>query len=496
MAKDTSSINILTCASYLKKNLRAVPYDQLFEGVIANEKFLFTDEDSGAKKPVSKEYLLDAKNWVCNSLLNTVYKNTVSLSNDPDAVYKAGRQIFKTAVGTQIFLMRLAGVQTIINRLPLENAKFNRNRTIEVVENQNGFAVVRIYWKKSLHITKLFCDMNRGVYEGLGKLTKNPATVEETICQFDGGEYCEYHIKWKAKPFYARLWDQLRYAWSREIIEELENKIEEVNHIRIRQERIIKSRTRDLQTEKETVEKAYNILSRYVPPQLVQKIVEGQIEPVWGHSRKKLSLFFSDIKDFTQTTDAMEPEDMARLLNAYISNMYAIIKRYDGTLAHIIGDALLVFFGAPDATSDRDHALRCVRMAVAMQQKMHQLQQEWFESGIEHPLQIRCGINTGMVTVGGYGSRERKEYTAMGMQVNLAARLEGACNPGQILISHSSWALVKDQIPSEPMGKIEVKGFARPVRVYQVLLSAENHSPNPFKPDADDQKVSRALSAF
>ena len=148
--------------------------------------------------------------------------------------------------------MRLAGVQTIINRLPLENAKFNRNRTIEVVENQNGFAVVRIYWKKSLHITKLFCDMNRGVYEGLGKLTKNPATVEETICQFDGGEYCEYHIKWKAKPFYARLWDQLRYAWSREIIEELENKIEEVNHIRIRQERIIKSRTRDLQTEKET----------------------------------------------------------------------------------------------------------------------------------------------------------------------------------------------------------------------------------------------------
>ena len=131
-----------------------------------------------------------------------------------------------------------------------------------------------------------------------------------------------------------------------------------------------------------------------------------------------------------------------------------------------------------------------------MQQKMNQLQQEWFESGIEHPLQIRCGINTGMVTVGGYGSRERKEYTAMGMQVNLAARLEGACNPGQILISHPSWALVKDQIPSEPMGKIEVKGFARPVSVYQVLFSAENHSPDPFKPEADDQKVSRALSAF
>jgi class 3 adenylate cyclase len=172
---------------------------------------------------------------------------------------------------------------------------------------------------------------------------------------------------------------------------------------------------------------------------------------------------------------------MARLLNAYISNMYAIIKRYDGTLAHIIGDALVVFFGAPDATDDRDHALKCVRMAIAMQQKMQQLQQEWFDSGIEHPLQIRCGINAGMATVGGYGSNERKEYTAMGMQVNLAARLEGACKPGQILISHPCWALVNDQIPCQPMGEIEVKGFARPVRVYQVLFNAENIPPGPFK---------------
>ena len=140
----------------------------------------------------------------------------------------------------------------------------------------------------------------------------------------------------------------------------------------------------------------------------------------------------------------MEPEDMSRLLNVYISDMYAIIKQYGGTLAHIIGDALLVFFGAPDETNDHDHTLKCVRMAISMQQKMRQLQREWFDSGIEHPLQIRCGINTGMATVGGYGSRERKEYTAMGMQVNLAARLEGVCNPGQILISHPSWALIKD----------------------------------------------------
>ena len=474
MQKDSSCINILTCEHYIKSVLSDVPYQKLFNGITGNQHFVVIDEDSGKVIPATREYLLGPNHWVSNNLLKRVYQNTISILNDPDAIYKAGRNIFKTAVGTQVFFMRLAGVQTIINRLPVENAKFNRNRSIKIIQNQNGYAVVRIYWDEDPSVTKLFCDMNRGVYEGLGKLTGNPATVEERGCQFAGHKYCEYLIKWKAKPFYSQLMDVCRYRLSKEIVNELERRIEEVNTIRLRQERVIELRTQDLQKQKRKVLKAHNFLSRYVPPQLAKKILEGDVEPVRDHRRMKLTMLFSDIKDFTRTTDAMEPEDMGELLNEYFSSMNDIIQKYEGTLANITGDSLFVFFGAPDRTDDQDHALRCVQMAVEMQEKMGDLQQKWFNEGIEYPLQIRCGINTGMATVGSFGSRQRSEYSAMGMQVNLASRLETACKPGGILISHSTWALVKDKIDCQSNGIIEAKGFSRPIRVYEVKQAVKN----------------------
>jgi class 3 adenylate cyclase len=474
MHKDASCLNILTCEHYLKCILPEVPNRQLFDGITGSKSFLVTDEETGKVIPVTQEYLLETSNWISNELLNRVYRNTIAIINDPSAIYKAGRNIFQTAVGTQFFLMRMAGVQTIIKRLPQENAKFNRNRSIKIVENKNGLAVVRIYWDEAAGINKHFCDMNKGVYEGLGKLTGNPATVEEKICQFEGGDFCECHIRWRAKPFYSRFIDLIRFRISREIIEELERRIEEVNNNCLRQERTIELRTQDLQKQKKIIEKAHKFLSRYVPSQLARKILAGEVEPVKDHRRKKLTMLFSDIKDFTRTTDAMEPEDMGRLLNEYFSCMNDIIQAYEGTLANITGDALFIFFGAPDRTNDRDHALRCGRMAVDMQQKMVELRQKWFNQGIEHPLQIRCGINTGMATVGSFGSRQRSEYSAMGMQVNLASRLETACKPGGILISHSTWALVNDQIDTLPHTTIEVKGFSQPIRTYEVNLGNGN----------------------
>jgi len=476
MKKDASCINIRTCEHYIKSVLSQVPYRRLFNGIIGNRKFFVADEDTGKLISVTPDYLMEPGNWVSNDLLNRVYQNTISILNDPNAIYKAGKNIFKTSVGTQVFLLRLAGVQTIINRLPKENAKFNTNRSIKIVENQNGYAVVRIYWKDDPAITKLFCDMNRGAYEGLGKLSGNPASVGEKLCQFSGGAFCEYHIQWKAKPIYSRFMDMFRVRLSREIIDELERRIEEVNTIRLRQERMIELRTKDLQEQKRKVIKAHSFLARYVPPQLAKKILTGDLAPVRDHHRRKLVMFFSDIQDFTKTTDAMEPEDMGELLNEYFSCMNDIIQKYEGTLANITGDALFVFFGAPDRTDDRDHALRCARMAMEMQQKMRELQKKWFSEGIEYPLQIRCGINTGMATVGSFGSGQRSEYSAMGMQVNLASRLESACKAGGILISHSTWALINDQVDCRSKETIEAKGFSRPVRAYEVNLGTENES--------------------
>jgi class 3 adenylate cyclase len=225
-----------------------------------------------------------------------------------------------------------------------------------------------------------------------------------------------------------------------------------------------------LRNAQEKVEKAYSLLSKYVAPQLSNKIADDQIDLIWNHYREKLTLFFSDIKDFTTITESLEPEDMANVLNEYLTEMNIIINKYKGTLAQVIGDGLYVFFGAPESSNDKDNALRCVRMAMDMQRKMNDLNERWFDTGIDVLLQIRCGINTGMATVGGYGSSERKEYTAMGMQTNIAARLEQSCKPGGILISHTTWSLVKNEVKCTENRPIQIKGVKKPVRTYSVTL--------------------------
>ncbi len=111
---------------------------------------------------------------------------------------------------------------------------------------------------------------------------------------------------------------------------------------------------------------------------------------------------------------------------------------------------------------ERGDALACLRMALEMQMKMKTLQEKWWNQGIQFPFEIRCGIHTGMANVGNYGSDGFMEYSAIGLNTNLAARLEKACQPGDIYISHTSWALVNDEIPCEEVGTIEVKGFHYP----------------------------------
>ena len=237
--------------------------------------------------------------------------------------------------------------------------------------------------------------------------------------------------------------------------------------------RMVEERTFALEQEKETVVRAHKILAKYVPPQLTERILADEIDDVWDYSRRRLALFFSDIKDFTTITEQMEPEDMAGLLNEYLSEMYEIANQFGGVVANVKGDELFIFFGAPEKGNDRDNALRCAKMAVAMQRKMLELKEKWFNEGIAQALRIRCGINTGMVNVGGFGSKTRKDFTAFGMHVNLASRLESACDPGGILVSHSTWALVKDDFQFETGGEISVKGFFHPVLAHNLVLQVD-----------------------
>ena len=134
-----------------------------------------------------------------------------------------------------------------------------------------------------------------------------------------------------------------------------------------------------------------------------------------------------------------------------------------------IGDAVMIFYGAPEETPDKDNALNCVKMAIDMQEKMKELQKKWFHEGIENPLEIRIGISTGTATVGNFGAEDRLSYTVIGSQVNIASRLEGICEPNKIKISHPTWALISEEIECTPGEKVKVKGINREIMTYDVL---------------------------
>lgn len=209
-------------------------------------------------------------------------------------------------------------------------------------------------------------------------------------------------------------------------------------------------------------------ISRYLSPQIFKSIFSGQKDVTIATERKKLSIFFSDIKDFTSTSERLQPEEMTALLNEYFTEMAAIALRHGGTIDKFIGDAILVFFGDPETKGVAEDALACLRMAAEMQHRMAELAILWRNRGIEKPLQIRCGINTGFCNVGNFGSSDRMDYTIIGAEANLAARLQSVAEPGQVVVSYETYALVKDHVAAHALPAISMKGIGRAVVPYAI----------------------------
>jgi PAS domain S-box-containing protein len=214
-------------------------------------------------------------------------------------------------------------------------------------------------------------------------------------------------------------------------------------------------------------------LSKYLSPQVYSSIFSGERSVEIASSRKKLTVFFSDIVAFTSTTDDLESEELTSLLNHYLTEMSKIAMEYGATIDKYIGDAILAFFGDPETRGVKEDAMACVNMAIAMQRRMRELRSEWRDMGLERPFQLRIGINTGYCTVGNFGSEDRMDYTIIGNEVNLASRLQSHADPDSILISHETFSLIKDGIAAEEREPIQAKGFAKPVRNYKVLDHVE-----------------------
>jgi adenylate cyclase len=212
----------------------------------------------------------------------------------------------------------------------------------------------------------------------------------------------------------------------------------------------------------------------YFPPTIVKKILENPNILDTGGQKKELTIMFSDIVDFTKYSSSVSPDEVQKRLNAYFESMTEIVFKYHGTVDKFIGDGLMVFFGDPEPLPD--HALKCVRAAIDMQKWIRDRKPEWENHG-DIPVEIRIGINTGMVVVGNMGSSKRMSYTVLGSAVNLAQRLEANAPVNGILISQQTYALVKDHIRTDRPRDIQVKGFKNSIRVYDVLGLDEGSPP-------------------
>jgi class 3 adenylate cyclase len=253
-----------------------------------------------------------------------------------------------------------------------------------------------------------------------------------------------------------------------EYAKDLEKKVEErTRSLQEAREELLRLNNELESRVKQQVEQLqrYSELRRYLSPKLTEQILAGNHSFSKDLRRKEMTVVFTDIRGFSALTDSLEPEEVFQLLNTYISEMIAIVHQYDGTLNKIAGDGILVFFGDPIPMED--HAQRAVTMAVAMQRKVEELAEGWRRLG--HDLGVGIGINTGFMTVGTIGNESLKDYTVIGTQANIAARLVDIAASGQILVSHRTYSRVRDLFDSREMGEITVKGVHSPVKTYLIL---------------------------
>ena len=234
-----------------------------------------------------------------------------------------------------------------------------------------------------------------------------------------------------------------------------------------------KLKDRELIEEKnKRLENIANRLSKYLSPQVYKSIFdeeESGKKIKESYVRKNLTIFFSDIVNFTDLSDSLEAEKLALILNNYLSEMSLIAINSNATIDKFIGDAILSFHGAPETLGDENDAINCISMALEMKERVKELQSFWIRQGVKGGLKVRYGISSGFANVGDFGSSVMSDYTAIGSSVNLASRLQSIAPENEIIISDTTYNLVKNQINCEEYEEITPKGFVRPVKTYKVI---------------------------
>lgn len=221
-------------------------------------------------------------------------------------------------------------------------------------------------------------------------------------------------------------------------------------------------------TEEREKKKIRGAFQYYLTASVINELLKDPSKLKLGGEKKELTVMFSDVRGFTTISERLTPEQLVHLLNEYLTAMTDIVFKYDGLLDKYIGDAIMAVYGAP--MEQPDHALRCCRTALEMMRTLKGLQQKWAAEGWPY-VDIGIGINSGEMVVGNMGSNMRFDYTVMGDNVNLGARLEGINKEygTHIVISEYTYEAVKAELFCRELDAVRVKGKKLPVRIYELI---------------------------
>ena len=220
--------------------------------------------------------------------------------------------------------------------------------------------------------------------------------------------------------------------------------------------------------EKEFIKSTFE---RYVSKPLAKQILEKKDELRLGGEVRDVTILFSDIRRFTSLAEKLTPEQVVTILNDYFTRMINIVNQYEGMVDKLMGDSVMALFGAP--ISIGDEPLRAIQCALAMQQEGDRFNKDQIAKGLP-ALPMGIGINTGAVVAGNIGSSTKMEYTVIGDEVNIAARMQGIAKPGEVLISEKTYRLVEGDIAVTALDEITFKGKNTVVGVYRVDGLVEN----------------------
>ena len=207
---------------------------------------------------------------------------------------------------------------------------------------------------------------------------------------------------------------------------------------------------------------------RFLPESVADRIVRGALDPSHHHEREHMTVLFVDLVGYTPLSGLLPSETLSAVLNDYLREMSAAVAEHDGMVDKFIGDAVMALFGPPALPVVEAHAAGAVGAALSMLARMEALDARWRAQGLPVSLSIRIGIGSGEVSVGVFGSDERRAYTVLGTPVNVAAPLQAAAEPGQVLASESTWGPIQHRFEAAQRRQFDLKGFSEPVTAWAV----------------------------